>query len=266
MKTFTTALLITTYNWPEALDLVLKSLENQTVIPHEVIIGDDGSTAPTKALIDHYIDNDKLPITHVWQEDEGFQRTKILNKSIAQTDCDYIIQIDGDCILHPEFVADHIANARKSIFLFGSRVNILETGIQEIFKNKTIRFKNSSKWIKNKGRNIHLPFLGRFYKPTNELSKKLRGCNLSYWRDDFMAVNGYNEDMTGWGREDSEFALRLLHRGVLGVRMKYQGILYHIWHKVGSKSNLDINNNIQINTKTQKLISCQNGVAKYMLP
>jgi hypothetical protein len=264
MKKFKTALLLTTYNWPVALNLLLNSILKQTVIPDEIIIADDGSGYETKSLIDDFLNSTVLPLIHVWHQDEGFQRTKILNKSIAQSSCDYIIQVDGDCILHSKFVEDHIANARKEQFLYGSRVNTLENALEEILDNKTIQFSNRSKLIKNKGRNIYLPFLSMFFTKSNKLSKKLRGCNLSYWRQDFLEVNGYNEDMTGWGREDSEFALRLINKSVYGRRLKYQGILYHIWHSGTSKNNLHINQNIQNQTVLIKRIYCSNGVDKYL--
>jgi len=259
-----TALLISTYNWPEALELVLKSLQNQTVKPDEVLIADDGSTEKTKLTIDTFISQSDLLIKHIWHKDEGFKRSEILNKAIAQTDCDYIIQLDGDCIMHSKFIEDHITNAKQKQYLFGSRVNIQQNYLTELFSKKNIHFGVFSSGIKKRTRNIHSSILGGFYKPTNELSEKLRGCNVSFWRADFININGYNEDMTGWGREDSEMVVRLLNNDIVGKRLRYMAIIYHIWHNEKSRERLNINDEIQQTAIREKLLRCKNGIDKYL--
>ncbi len=114
----TTALLISTYNWPQALDLVLRSLLQQTQLPDRVLIADDGSQEQTRLLIQQYAEKLQVPLDHIWHQDQGFRKAVILNKAIAQTPVDFIIQIDGDCIMHPEFVADYIKAARSGQVFF----------------------------------------------------------------------------------------------------------------------------------------------------
>ncbi len=104
----------------------------------------------------------------------------------------------------------------------------------------------------------------RFYKPTSGFSGKTRGCNLSYWREDFIAVNGYDEVMEGWGREDSEYVIRLLNYGVKGKRLRYGGIVYHIFHPEKSKEFLERNNEIQERTMREKKLRCEKGIDKYL--
>ena len=99
------SILLATYNWPQALKLCLESLATQTDPDFEIIIADDGSTQSTTQLIDSY--KNTLPITHLWQEDEGFRKTKILNQAIATAQGDYLIFLDGDCIVQPDFVERH---------------------------------------------------------------------------------------------------------------------------------------------------------------
>jgi glycosyltransferase involved in cell wall biosynthesis len=258
------ALLISTYNWPEALELVLKSAEEQTVLPDEVLIADDGSKEETKRLIESFQKNSNLNIKHVWHEDNGFRRSAILNKTIAKSTSDYIIQTDGDCIIHKTFIEDHKHMADKSIYLFGSRVNIKEDAVTDIFKNKIFTFPFFASEIKNRTRNLRIPIIRNSYKEKEEFSKKTRGCNISYWRDDFISVNGYNENMEGWGREDSELILRLLNKGIKGKRLRYGGIIYHIHHPVSSKDNLERNNEIQEKTIQEKKKWCSNGIDKYL--
>lgn len=257
-----TTLIITTYNWPEALQLVLKSAVSQTQIPDEIIIADDGSGEETKKVIDDFYK--KLPLKHIWHEDDGFRRTVILNKSIAQAKGDYIIQLDGDCLMHKDFVADHIAMISKKTYLYGSRVNIKKEFVDQLMKDKIVKISPFNLGIKNKSRNLHIPLLMKQYKPENELSLKLRGCNLSYWKEDILKINGYNEEMTGWGREDSEMAIRLLNTGVKGKRIRYGGIIYHIWHLVKSKERFNINDEIQQKAFSEKLTWCKNGIDKYL--
>ncbi|SOC81315.1 hypothetical protein SAMN06296241_2890 [Salinimicrobium sediminis] len=259
-----TALLLSTYNWPEALRSVLNSIIIQSRLPDEILIADDGSGAQTKAVIEEFSNKSRVAVKHVWQEDKGFRKSAILNKAVAGTKADYIIQIDGDCILHPHFIKDHLARAEKGIFLFGSRVNIKPSAVSEVLEMDQAKFSLLSEAIKNKSRNLRIPLVQRFYKPTSGFSGKTRGCNLSYWREDFIAVNGYDEVMEGWGREDSEYVIRLLNYGVKGKRLRYGGIVYHIFHPEKSKEFLERNNEIQERTMREKKLRCEKGIDKYL--
>jgi glycosyltransferase involved in cell wall biosynthesis len=259
-----TALLISTYNWPEALELIFLSIKKQSILPYEILIADDGSNEKTKNVIDHFIKETNLNIIHVWQEDKGFRKSMILNKTIAVSKADYIIQIDGDCIIHKHFVEDHIKNCKINHFLFGSRVNILAPFVNEIFNKKITSFSFFSNEIRNKTRTIYLPFLANFFKPQDKISKKFRGCNVSYWRNDIISINGYNEDFEGWGREDSDLAIRMLNNGISGKRLKFCAILFHIYHKENSKNSVEINNNIEQNTIKNKITKIEKGIDQYL--
>ncbi|CAL67244.1 glycosyltransferase family 2 protein [Christiangramia forsetii] len=258
-----TALLISTYNWVSALNLVLKSVQNQVRLPDEILIADDGSNKETKELIEFYKKQFSIPVQHVWHEDAGFRKSKILNKTIAASTSDYIIQIDGDCIIHPYFIKDHIEIREKQVFLYGSRVNIHKKGLEMVMRKELSRFSFFSSLIKKRTRNIHLPYLRNKYAAKSGFSKKVRGCNISYWRKDFLAVNGYNEEIEGWGREDSELIIRMLNSGVKGKRLKYGGILYHIYHKEKSRDHVSANSKIQQKTIEDKRTWCENGVDQY---
>lgn len=258
------SLLISTYNWPESLELVLKSALMQTQLPNEIIIADDGSDNKTRLLIEEFSQNSNVTIHHVWQEDIGFRKSKILNKAIAQANSEYIIQIDGDCIMHKNFIGDHLNKAQKGVYLYGSRVNILPDFVAEIFQKKKIIFNLFSKQIKNKTRSLHFPLLSRLYKKHQGISKKFRGCNVSYWREDFIAINGYNEDFEGWGREDSDLVIRMGNNGVKAKRLRYIGIVFHIFHKINSKQNFELNDKIQNETIEKKTIRISRGINQYL--
>lgn len=260
----TAALLLSTYNWPEALELVFKSILNQKQLPDEVIIADDGSKEATQILIAQFKADCPVPVKHVWHEDTGFRKATILNKAVAQTDREYIIQIDGDCILHPAFVKDHLEAAEEGVFLYGSRVNIKEEFIPTLFEKKIHGFSFLSKGIRNRTRNLHLPILGKRYKAHADFSRKYRGCNTSYFRSDFLKVNGYNEAFEGWGREDSDLAHRFLNAGLKMKRLRYRGILYHIHHPIKSKANLAENDALEQRTIQERIVRCERGVDQYL--
>ena len=172
----TNTLIISTYNWPEALGLVLKSVLNQSKLPDQIIIADDGSTKDTKVVIDAFKSEVETPVIHIWQEDTGFRKAKILNKALIASTGDYILQVDGDCILHKHFVKDHLSLVKPNQFLFGSRVTIKKSYLDSLFKSKEINFSFLSKGIKKRTRAMHVPILSHLYKASREFSKKYRGC------------------------------------------------------------------------------------------
>jgi glycosyltransferase involved in cell wall biosynthesis len=264
VKQFTTALLISTYNWPEALQVVFKSLQGQSQLPDEVLIADDGSGNDTKLLIEELGIQIKIPVKHFWQEDKGFRKSQILNKAIAGSTSKYIIQIDGDCIMHPDFVKDHIKAVENNTYLYGSRVNIVPGAVKKVLNEKLIYFGFFSKEIKNKTRALHLPLLAGMYKSHTEYSDKFRGCNVSFWKEDFIAVNGYNESFEGWGREDSDLVIRMGNKGTMAKRLRYAGIVYHLHHTINSRDNFEINNRMQDETIKNKIVRCINGVDRYL--
>jgi len=259
----TTALLISTYNWPQALEQVLQSLCNQSQLPDRVLIADDGSTEQTHVLIQRYAEKLEIPLDHVWHEDQGFRKAVVLNKAIAQTSVDFIIQIDGDCIMHPEFVADYKKAARLGQVLSGTRVNIKEGFLPELWRNKHTQFRVFHPALRNGLRALHCPLIGRFYRPKKRFSKKFRGCNTGYWRKDFLAINGYNEAFEGWGREDSDLAHRLIHLGCAMKRLKHRALVYHIPHKIRSKSQLEQNNALEQYTKDHRVVRIELGIDQY---
>ena len=164
------SLVISTYNWAEALQLVLKSVLNQNVMPIEIIIADDGSTKATKNRIDTFRSKFSIPIHHIWQADKGFRKSMIINKAIASAKGNYIIQVDGDCIMHRSFIKDHLRYAKKGLYLSGSRVSLKKPYLKSLFNDQKIKFNALSKGLKKRGRALHLPILSSFYKNRKQLN------------------------------------------------------------------------------------------------
>ena len=199
------SLIITTYNSPKNLMLVLKSVERQSILPHEVVIADDGSGNETKDTISNYKSNSKINIIHSWQSDNGFRAARSRNKAIIKSTGEYIVLIDGDLILHSEFINDHIQNAEKGHFTQGSRVILTEKKTKEIQKSMKYEFNFFSKGIMNRKNVIHSKILSKIFTIKSKSINGIRSCNLSFYRKDCFNVNGFNNDFVGWGREDSEW-------------------------------------------------------------
>jgi glycosyltransferase involved in cell wall biosynthesis len=255
----TVAVLISTYNWPGALELVLLSLLQQTRMPDEILIADDGSRSETRELIDRYRDQFPIPLKHAWQADKGFRKCLILNKAVKLSDADYIIEIDGDIIVHPHFVADHARAARKGCFIQGSRTMLTEAKTQEILKTKQVNFNAWSQGLYSRFNAIRIPLLSMFFKPNPRSAWNVKGCNLAFWREDYIRINGYYNDFEGWGWEDYEFGARLINAGVLKQRLKMAAISYHIFHKLHDRGNFLPNELIYRKTVEEKLTYCPSG-------
>jgi glycosyltransferase involved in cell wall biosynthesis len=263
MKT-TVALCITTYNSPDYLDLTLRSVLAQSVLPQEVMVADDGSLEPTKVLIKHYQNIFPIPLFHCWHPDEGFRLAKIRNKAILESHCEYLIFIDGDMVLHPHFIKDHIQNAKSQYFIQGSRVLVSKEISEKRLDSKNIRFHFFSKGITNRVNTLSFPCLSKiitqFYGAKDHSG--VRGCNLAFWKKDAVMVNGFNEDFESWGREDSEFVVRMLNSGVKRKNLKLGGIGFHLWHPENSQQLLQKNQALLEKALKNRETWCRNGLVK----
>jgi glycosyltransferase involved in cell wall biosynthesis len=259
-----TSLIVSTYNWPEALDLCLTSIRTQNLLPSEVIIADDGSTEETRILIEAYKRDFPVPIIHVWQPDEGFQLSKIRNKAIAAATQNYIVQIDGDLILERNFIKDHVAFRKENTFVSGSRVIMSKELSTKLIRSKNTQVHLTSKGLLNVFNGIRIPLLTPYlenYK--QEDIYYLRGCNMAFWRKDLIKVNGYNEDFIGWGREDNEIGLRLINSGVKKRIIKFSGIVFHIYHPEKTRTGLNINDDLMQQAAVKKTVYCEKGLNQY---
>lgn len=248
------SLIVSTYNWPEALELTLLSIAKQTILPVEVIIADDGSGNATKETIDSFRYRLSIPIIHVWHEDQGFRLATIRNKAFARASTAYIIQIDGDVILHKRFIEDHLSAAKTGRLLQGSRVMLGPKYSRSLLQNKAINISSLQPDITRRENGIRIPFLSN-YLLTRYRNRYpayyARGANMSFWLDDILAVNGYNENFEGWGHEDSDLTLRLMNTGVEKCVIKFAAIVYHIHHPEQDKGHLEEKNRLLLEATLQ---------------
>ncbi len=260
------SLVIATYNWPKALACCLESVLRQSRFPDEVVIADDGSGSDTREVIEAFRNKTSIPVQHIWHEDHGFRLAHIRNRANVAAKHPYIIQVDGDLILHRHFVKDHAEAASPHCFIGGSRVlldpelsaSILEKGKADLHFYST--------GIHNRFNALHSAFWGNLLSAIVKTNNafNIRGCNMSYWKDDFVRVNGYNENYTGWGREDTDLVFRFYHNGLKRTFFKLRGVAWHLWHKEADRSELLKNDSILEETIRTKAVRTSPGADQYL--
>ncbi|MGN2246688.1 glycosyltransferase family 2 protein [Frateuria sp. GZRR35] len=261
--------IVLTYNWPAALERVLASLAAQVRLPDEVIVADDGSGAETRALVERMARGFPVPLRHLWQEDKGFRAARARNRGIAACHGDYVILIDGDMLLHPHFVADHRMLAEPGFFLQGGRIKAtreetarLLAGAAPVFapwsRADFHEFDGSKRLYA-----FRQPQLAR-WKARSRSGGRVMSCNMSFWRDDLLCVNGFDERMEGYGAEDRELVARLENAGLRRRALKWAALAVHLWHD--SRAQPDVNdlslpnNRLFHATRTEGVVRCEHGI------
>ncbi|ERJ60638.1 glycosyltransferase family 2 protein [Sphingobacterium paucimobilis] len=265
------SLLITTYNRPDALEAVLTSIRFQSIKPQQVIVADDGSDDRTRILIENFQDKYGISVDHVWHEDLGFRVAEIRNRALAQVKHEYVVMIDSDIVMDENFIKDHRDNAKIGFFLQGGR-NLLSPELTDkilLTPDVYPRFRYAEKGVEMRLEkrllSFRAPWLTRLYKRelVNELSG-IRTCNMSFFFNDLLAVNGFNNEFVGWGREDSELVVRLFNYGVKRYNIKFSALCYHLYHKEESRASLPENEMILDATIKKRLVRCENGLTKFL--
>jgi glycosyltransferase involved in cell wall biosynthesis len=270
-----TEVIVTTYNNPAALNLVLAGLFYQRTCYFNICIADDGSGDVTKNLVNEWASEfTHSRLRHVWHPDTGFTKNKILNNAIASSTADYLIFIDGDCIASPFFVSRHLELRKKNYFVSGGVIR-MPAKVTSLICRETIQsgLIFSFNWLQN---NSCISDIGSFLK-SNTLPSKIssvlehispvkktwNGGNSSGWRSDLLSVNGFNEDLTH-GAEDIELGVRLNNIGIKFSSIRYSALLLHIDHS-RPYANAKIaasNKRFVASLKSSKIHWTQNGIIK----
>jgi glycosyltransferase involved in cell wall biosynthesis len=266
------SVIVSTYNSEEWLAKVLEGYCNQYESDFELVIADDGSTAQTQALVNSYASHFRYPIVHVWQEDNGFQKCKILNKAILAAHSDYLLFTDGDCIPRADFVAQHLKYKKEGHFLSGGYFKLPLSISKEItFENIMQQDCFSMFWLLQKGMSLSFKlsklvqnnFFAQFMNWITPTKKTFNGHNTSCFKKDLLAVNGFNEAMK-YGGLDRELGERLTHYGIVAKQIRYAAICLHLDHSRAYFSEAERKKNTEIRNynKKHKVIRIANGIEK----
>jgi glycosyltransferase involved in cell wall biosynthesis len=257
----TVSLIISTYNRPEALAKVLAGVGRQTHLPSQILIADDGSAEPTRNLIEEWKSESRITVSHIWHPDEGFRKTIILNKAIKAAQGDYVVFLDGDCVPHAKFMADHKALAEKGFWVQGRRSFVKCEYVQKFDPSTSVLL-----WL-IMGRMSGLFKAIRLPSPIIRRGTEQRGligCNMGIWREDLVAVNGFDESYIGWGGEDSDIGSRLYHLGRPRKFVYGHAVVYHLDHPTLSRGSYGRNRTKLEQTLRSKRIRCDQGLAEHV--
>lgn len=229
------ALIITTYNRPDALAAVLQSALSQTVKPHEVVISDDGSSTETALIVQNF--KRQLPIKHCWLPDCFFRAARARNLAIAKSTAEYLIFIDGDVLMPRTFIENHLELSESGKIIAGNRKMLSPETTRRILggKNKTTA-NNVFKSIK-----FRRVWFGIIRDHLWNKLDSVRTCNLSLFRQDAFVVGGFDESFVGWGKEDTDFIARSINSGMRIRSGRFAVTGAHLWHKESPRDNLSIN-------------------------
>jgi len=258
------SVIITTYNWPEALALSLKSVLRQTTLPLEVIVADDGSGEETGEVIRNIASSAPIPIIHSWQRDCGFRLARSRNRAIARASGEYVILMDGDILAERHFVEDHHKFARSGFFVQGTRVLLTELLSKQVVGAGTLSANCCSPGVGNRKNCLRSNLLARLFSFRSTRIRGVKTCNFAFWRKDAIKVNGFNEEFVGWGREDSEFTVRLLNAGLRRQNVKFNALAYHLYHPKSDRKHLPENDRILQKTIDRGLTWCEHGLDQHL--
>jgi glycosyltransferase involved in cell wall biosynthesis len=260
------SIIITTYNRPEFLKRVIHGYFHQTILPQEIVIADDGSTEETAVMVKKMQKKATVQVFHICHEDQGFRAAQIRNKAVSHSQGEYLILCDDDTIPSPTLVEDHLKYSEEGFFIQGHRV-LLGPKVSKYFCFRDISLLNLLK-LSIKGQVSNVSNAIRLPIPFIRVSQKLggiRSCNMSFFKKDFIAVNGFNEDFEGWGKEDSELVVRFYKYGLKRKDVKFRACCYHLYHQPFSRENLEKNIALLDYAQRNGGYFCKNGLVKYLL-
>lgn len=233
------SLVISTYEWPEALDRVLDSASRQTWPDLEILVADDGSGPATAAVVDAWRARSRHPVRHVWQEDRGFRLSASRNRAVERASGDYLLFVDGDCLMRPRFVEAHMRYAERGWFTTGKRCYLRRGGSRRVLDFRL----RPDAWpwpvlfllllFGGGTRAAQVAPLPR--SDADRRSRALdwdqaQGCNLGLWRDDYRRIGGFDERFESWGGEDTDLVRRLFRAGVRRLVLEHNEPVLHLWH------------------------------------
>ena len=270
-QTQTLSVVITTYNRPDALTAVVEACFAQSDNNFEIIIADDGSTANTRDCIARLAARAPVPLRHVWQPDDGFRAAMARNRGTLAATGNYIIFLDGDCVPQRDFIRRHRALAQPGFLVSGSRIllgqafsaRVLGEGIdlQDMSLLDKLRLRAQGALNKAAPLLVKLPDIGRQRRAFS--FRRIKGCNMAFWRSDLDRINGFDESFKGWGHEDADVVVRLFHAGVLRKDGAYATEVFHLWHREAQRDQATSNKQLVLDRLANKTTQAVKGLKEH---
>lgn len=261
----TLALAITTFERPDALRAVLRSALAQREWPDEILVADDGSGATTRDAIAACAVEANFPVRHLWQPHEGFRLTRLRNLAIAAAASDYLVFVDGDMVLHREFVADHRRLARRGWFTQGVRIPLDASATAARLAQPLRPLHAASPGFGGLRRayGLHAPALQTAMRRLANGFVAIKGCNQGFWRDDLRAADGFEEAFEGWGPEDKELCARLGFAGLRRQTLLFGGIAWHLDHPPAPRDRRAVNQGLLAETLQTRRTRARRGLSAH---
>jgi glycosyltransferase involved in cell wall biosynthesis len=263
------SVIVTTYSREDALEAVLRSLSRQSDDDFEVVVADDGSGEATAKLVNVWKAKIGRRLEHVWHADRGFRAAEIRNRAILVARGSYCVFLDGDCVTRPDFVASHRRLAQPGWFVTGNRVLLSPVLTADVLREKlTPESWGLARWLAERRRGgvnrmsalLHVP-LGPLRRLRRRVWQGARSCNLAIWRVDLDRVDGFDAAYIGWGKEDSDIIVRLLHAGVRRKDGTFATGVLHLWHREADRSQLSENERKLAGTSADNRIRARQGLS-----
>ncbi len=259
------SVIFTTYNHPKWLEKTLWGFAAQSYRDFEIIVADDGSGPETGEVIERMQNEIEIPLRHLWQEDDGFQKCRILNKAVVASRGEYLIFTDGDCIPHPDFVKNHVELARENTMLSGGYFKLPLDVSRAIIKEDILNGNCTRPgWLLRHGvpftpklaKLFSHPLIGAVLDALTVTRATWNGHSSSTWKKHVLEVNGFDERMQ-YGGQDREFGERLVNLGLATRQVRHRCCCVHLDHGRGYARPESIRKNQAIRAHTRK-----NGVVR----
>lgn len=259
-SSLTISLIISVYNKPTYLHLALLSVERQSLLPLEVIVADDGSKPDVKQVVNQWKERlkNKCSVCHVWQEDKGFRKSRILNKALAQAKGQYVVMTDCDIIMHKHFLKDHQHFALQGYYVSGGRALTSEKLMKTLTQSGNYQLSPFTKGVSHRLNACRLPFITPLFYGRGHI----RGCNMAFFLNDAKRINGYDERFVTYGYEDGDFAARLERSGIKRRKLKFCAVAYHLYHNEwfdGTNDNTEARK-VFLTNEDNQVVRCSEGL------
>lgn len=258
------SLIVLTCERPDALELVLRGVARQRVAPLEVIVTEDGASAGTLACIERLRRSIAAPLVHLTQERVGRGACRARNRGIAAARGEYVVFLDGDMVPGPDFVADHVAFARRGCFAQGSRVLLPEARTRELLEGRRLDVSFLTAGLERRRHLLRVPLLRDLWGRPHQRRDGVKSCNFAFWRDDLLALNGFEESLQGWGLEDAELAQRAFHLGLRRRDLRMGAVALHLWHAPSALKAENPNWVTVREVERSRRIRCVRGLAAHL--